>query len=31
MVHAIDALPGKKSPMEKLSQNIITAKRKFKL
>ena len=31
MVHAIDALPGKKSPMEKLSRNIIAAKRKFKL
>ena len=31
MVHAIDALPGKKSPMEKLSQNIIAANRKFKL
>ena len=30
MVHAIDALPGKKSPMEKLSRNIIAAKRKFK-
>ena len=28
MVHAIDALPGKKSPMEKLSRNIIAAKRK---
>ena len=31
MVHAIDALPGKKSTMEKLSRNIIAAKRKFKL
>ena len=31
MVHAIDALPGKKSPMEKLSQNIIAAKRKFQI
>ena len=31
MVHTIDALPGKKSPMEKLSRNIIAAKRKFKL
>ena len=28
MVHAIDALPSKKSPMEKLSRNIIAAKRK---
>ena len=31
MVNAIDALPGKKSRMEKLSRNIIAAKRKFKL
>ena len=31
MVHAIDALPGKKLAMEKLSRNIIAAKRKFKL
>ena len=31
MVLAIDALPSKKSPMEKLSRNIIAAKRKFKL
>ena len=31
IVHAIDALPGKKSAMEKLSRNIIAAKRKFKL
>ena len=31
MVHAIDALPGKKLPMEKLSRNIIAAKRKFEL
>lgn len=31
MVNAIDALPGRKSPMEKLSRNIIATKRKFKL
>lgn len=31
MVNAIGALPGRKSPMEKLSRNIIAAKRKFKL
>ena len=31
IVNAIDALPGKKSRMEKLSRNIIAAKRKFKL
>lgn len=31
MVNAIGALPGRKSPMEKLSRNIIATKRKFKL
>ena len=31
MVNAVDALPGKKSTMEKLSRNIIAPKRKFKL